>query len=205
MRFEGFRVTNFRNVLDSGWIPANRITAFVGQNEAGKSNLFEALYCLNPIDDATYDLDEDWPVDKWDGRKEAKGKLVCQANFTLSTDDITALFDEAAVAVEESDDNEGGAGGAAAEKTFSLPSSVTVTLNRWYGYSTGFSIRGFTDGVLDDEKAKAWAKANVPKFVYIRDYEMSGAQIELDQLKQRLDNVGGQRHRLSHEGLCCKL
>ena len=199
MRFEGFRVTNFRNVLDSGWIPANRITAFVGQNEAGKSNLFEALYCLNPIDDATYDLDEDWPVDKWDGRKEAKGKLVCQANFTLSTDDITALFDEAAVAVEESDDNEGGAGGAAAEKTFSLPSSVTVTLNRWYGYSTGFSIRGFTDGVLDDEKAKAWAKANVPKFVYIRDYEMSGAQIELDQLKQRLDNVGGQRHRLSHE------
>jgi hypothetical protein len=52
---------------------------------------------------------------------------------------------------------------------------------------------------LDAEKAKAWAKANVPKFVYIRDYEMSGAQIELDQLKQRLDNVEGQRHRLSHE------
>lgn len=64
MKFEGFQVTNFRNVIDSGWINANQITAFVGQNEAGKSNLFEALYCVNPIiEEADYNLNEDWPVD----------------------------------------------------------------------------------------------------------------------------------------------
>ena len=60
MRFDGFQVKNFRNILDSGWIEANKITAFVGQNEAGKSNLFEAIYALNPIiPGANYSPDED--------------------------------------------------------------------------------------------------------------------------------------------------
>lgn len=199
MKFEGFRVSNFRNVLDSGWIAANRITAFVGQNEAGKSNLFEALYCLNPIDDATYDLDEDWPVDQWEGRKDAKGKLVCQATFKLNSDEITDLYNEAAAAVEATDEDGGGGQELSSDDEVELPTAVTVSLNRWYGYATGFYVRGFAEGVLDDEKAKAWAKVNVPKFVYIRDYEMSGAQIELDQLKERLDNAGGKRHKLSHE------
>ena len=199
MRFEGFKVTNFRNVIDTGWIPANQITAFVGQNEAGKSNLFEALYCLNPMDDATYDLDEDWPVDKWEGRKDAKGKLVCQASFTLTADEIVALHEYASAPGEESDDSQGGEEETAAAVAVALPTNVSVSLARWYGHATGFGISGFADGVLDDDKAKAWAKANVPKFVYIRDYEMSGAQMELDQLKHRLDNVGGVRHQLSHE------
>lgn len=55
MRLSRFRVKDYRNILDSGWITVNQITAFVGQNESGKSNLFEALYCLNPIvSSATY-------------------------------------------------------------------------------------------------------------------------------------------------------
>lgn len=48
MRLSKFKITNYRNILDSGWIITTKITAFVGQNEAGKSNLFEALYCINP-------------------------------------------------------------------------------------------------------------------------------------------------------------
>lgn len=92
MKFEGFQVTNFRNVIDSGWINANQITAFVGQNEAGKSNLFEALYCINPIiEEATYDLNEDWPVDNWQGRKEADGVRVCHARFSLTPEEIAKL------------------------------------------------------------------------------------------------------------------
>lgn len=193
MKFDGFRVTNFRNVLDSGWIAANQITAFVGQNEAGKSNLFEALYCLNPMDDASYDLDEDWPVDQWDGRKDAKGKLVCKAKFVLDADEIADLHEKAA-ATNGSEENEDDA----EQEGIKFPTSASISLSR-YGCATSFFVCGFEDGVLDEDKAKEWAKAHVPKFVYIRDYEMSGAQIELDQLKQRLDNAGGQRHRLSHE------
>lgn len=195
MRFEGFQVTNFRNILDSGWINANQITAFVGQNEAGKSNLFEALYVLNPIiPGAAYNLDEDWPVDQWQGRKDAKGKLVCKAQFSLSSEEIEDLAEAALIQVEIADGND-------APPETPLPTSVRVVIYRYYGQPTGFKIHDFVDGTLEAEKAVAWAKANVPKFVYIHDYEMSGAQVELDQLKQRLDNIGGDehRHKLSNE------
>ena len=49
MQLTEFKVINYRNVCDSDWININDITAFVGQNEAGKSNLFEALYRINPF------------------------------------------------------------------------------------------------------------------------------------------------------------
>ncbi|MEO9683263.1 AAA family ATPase, partial [Tateyamaria sp.] len=93
MRIQKFKVTNYRNIIDSDWITTTNVTAFVGQNEAGKSNLFEALYCLNPyVDGATFDPDEDWPVDDWKGRKEAKGTTVCQAYFALEVNEIEQLF-----------------------------------------------------------------------------------------------------------------
>ncbi|SDB71442.1 ATP-dependent nuclease [Belnapia rosea] len=194
MEFEGFQVFNFRNVLDSGWIAANHITAFVGQNEAGKSNLFEALYALHPIiPGAEYNLDEDWPVDQWEKRKDGAGKLVCKAQFALSREEIedlatAALIKAATAEGEESPPPE-------------IPEKACIVLWRGYSAATGFKVHGFAEGALDENKALAWAKANVPKFVYIRDYEMSGAQVELDQLKQRLDGVGGEanRHKLSNE------
>ncbi|VAV83701.1 hypothetical protein MNBD_DELTA01-929, partial [hydrothermal vent metagenome] len=66
MEFKQFRVFNYRNINDSGLIDVNQITAFVGQNEAGKSNLFEALYRVHPFDkNAVYNIEEDWPVDRW--------------------------------------------------------------------------------------------------------------------------------------------
>jgi energy-coupling factor transporter ATP-binding protein EcfA2 len=195
MNFEGFQVTNYRNIIDSGWINANRITAFVGQNEAGKSNLFEALYTLNPIiPGAEYNFDEDWPVDQWEGRKDAKGKMVCTAQFILSAEEIEELAEAALIIPEVKE-------GEVAPQPPTLPEIVRVRLYRWYGYSTKFKVFDFPEGALDEEKAAAWAKANVPKFVYIHDYEMSGTQVELDQLKQRLDSVGGNknRHKLSNE------
>jgi predicted ATP-dependent endonuclease of OLD family len=84
MKLVQFRVQNYRNILDSGPIEVGKVTAFVGQNEAGKSNLFEALYCINPITPEAYKPDEDWPVDQWDGRATANGKEVCSAEFALS-------------------------------------------------------------------------------------------------------------------------
>lgn len=194
MQFEGFQVTNFRNIIDSGWIPANQITAFVGQNEAGKSNLFEALYCLNPIiADATYNLDEDWPVDKWEGRKTANGTLVCKAQFLLSADEISDLAEQALVRPEVAE-------GETPPPAAPLPAEVRIVLHKGYGYKAQFKVHDFPDGALDSDETATWVRANLPKFVYIHDYEMSGAQIELDQLKQRWDTIGrGNRHKLSNE------
>lgn len=198
MKFEGFQVTNFRNVIDSGWITANQITAFVGQNEAGKSNLFEALYCVNPvIEEDDYNLSEDWPVDKWSGRKDADGKLVCHARFRLSDEEVADLASAAAAAqceplVEGVE--------PASMAPVAVPSEAFINLRSYYGCATEFDVEGFPAGALDEMRATAWAKANVPKFVYIHIYDMSGAQIELNQLRDRWDQVGrNNRHQLSNE------
>jgi len=196
MRFVGFRVCKFRNIVDSGWIEANQITAFVGQNEAGKSNLFEALHCLNPIiPNADYLIDEDWPVDQWEGRKDADGELVCTARFELTAAEIVEL---AGAAQSHDPEQEEGADRAPAD-TITFPESASIELNKWYGHPTEFEVQGFPTGFLDETKAVEWATKNVPKFVYIRDYEMSGAQVELDQLRERLNNAGKNRHKLSNE------
>jgi len=50
MQLESFRVQNYRSISDSGEIAVSRITALLGRNESGKSNLLRALQSLNPID-----------------------------------------------------------------------------------------------------------------------------------------------------------
>lgn len=50
MKLLSFRVRNYRSINDSGEISASQITALLGRNESGKSNLLRGLYSLNPID-----------------------------------------------------------------------------------------------------------------------------------------------------------
>lgn len=102
--------------------------------------------------------------------------------FSLDGDEIEALYEYAAIKPEApAEGTEGGEGKSPAEVT--LPREARVSLTKAYGYRTGFRVRGFDDGILDEDKAAEWTQEHTPKFVYIRDYEMSGAQIELDQLK----------------------
>ena len=199
MRLDRFKVTNYRNILDSGWINITNVTAFVGQNEAGKSNLFEALYCINPFVDAQYDSTEDWPMDDWPGQKDSAGKRVCEAYFTLDEDDIASLFECAGPASEDAAAEVEGA--VAAEKQeLDLPTAVEVFCTRSYGKTTDFAVLNAEDLGLDKAKAAEWAKTNAPKFVLIHDYEMSGTRVELNELKARWDQVGKEnRHLLSND------
>ena len=50
MRLQSFRVRNYRSIDDSGDVTVSRITALLGRNESGKSNLLRALHSLNPIE-----------------------------------------------------------------------------------------------------------------------------------------------------------
>ena len=91
-----FKVTNYRNVRNSGWITVNDISAFVGQNEAGKSNLFEALYRINPfVSNEAYNIDEDWPVDHWSNMDPSA--RVCEARFALNAEEVRSLWNTAGV------------------------------------------------------------------------------------------------------------
>lgn len=48
MKLLSFHIQNFRSINDSGPIEVSRITALLGRNESGKSNLLRALQSLNP-------------------------------------------------------------------------------------------------------------------------------------------------------------
>lgn len=48
MRLESFQVRNFRSINDSGKVEVSKITALLGRNESGKSNILKALHSLNP-------------------------------------------------------------------------------------------------------------------------------------------------------------
>jgi len=206
MNLTYFKVTKYRNVLDSGWIDVGDITAFVGQNEAGKSNLFEALYRINPFaPNEKYNIDEDWPVDDW-GNKDPSS-LVCQAKFALTQEEIKSLYEEARkTEPEQAQEGDKNGESAIAEEEnvdLKLPSKATLIGSRTYDAGPTFELATELSTELDDAKVDAWAKVHVPKFVLIQDYGLSGTRIELNQLAERLKNA--KWHELNNEEQTIKI
>ncbi len=182
MKFERFRILNYRNVKDSGWINVNSVTAFVGQNEAGKSNLFEALYRINPFlqQDLNHNVNEDWPIDDWGNKPSGPpvSPIVCEVEFSLSSEEVSNVLVSAKKTPSAESDGE-------SVKT-NTPTSLTLEGRSFYGAAPIFSIPNSIELGIDDDLVNKWAKAHVPKFVYIKQYEISGSQVELDQLAQRI-------------------
>ena len=56
-----FQVLNYRNIDDSDWIPIERVTAFVGRNESGKTALLKALHKFNPAIEEPYKAQREFP------------------------------------------------------------------------------------------------------------------------------------------------
>lgn len=206
MKLMRFKVTRYRNVCDSSWIDVNNVTAFVGQNEAGKSNLFEALYRINPFAPGeTYNIDEDWPVDDW-GNKDTSA-LVCQAKFALDPEEIESLYNEAKLPVPKpKEEVEGAADEGVVEEdevAVELPSELTLIGSRSYKTGPTFAVEGELTKDFDVAKVDAWAKKHAPKFVLIQDYGLSGTQIELNQLAERLKSI--KWHQLTNEEQTIKI
>lgn len=92
MLLKSFRVTEFRSVQDSGWIDAEQITALIGTNESGKTNILLPLWKLNPADEGKIDLKDDLPRDKYHVYREAKPKPVfIYAKYSLLPNEQAAL------------------------------------------------------------------------------------------------------------------
>ncbi|MHA7838724.1 MAG: AAA family ATPase [bacterium] len=95
MRLTAFRVTKFRNIVNSGPIAVdNSVTCLVGKNEAGKSGLLEALYLLNPAYEEKFDVDEQYP--RWLAVSDRRvGDLLdCRpisATFALDEEDLESV------------------------------------------------------------------------------------------------------------------
>ena len=83
MRLKKFRVTSFRSVEDSGWIDVNDVTALIGTNESGKTNLLLPLWKLNPAKEGEIHPTSDFPRRHFTAIRNATRKPVF----------ITAIFE----------------------------------------------------------------------------------------------------------------
>ena len=86
MKLQRFKVTNFRSVIDSGWISVDDVTTLVGINESGKSNILLALWKLNPVSGGKIDVLHDLPVSKLaELRDQLENTCFIEAVFSLDT------------------------------------------------------------------------------------------------------------------------
>jgi hypothetical protein len=60
-----FRIQNYRNIDDSGWIELERVTDLVGRNESGKTALLQALHKFNPATALPYIPQREFPRDRF--------------------------------------------------------------------------------------------------------------------------------------------
>lgn len=82
MRLLKFKVTNFRSVVDSGWIDAERVTALIGVNESGKTNLLLPLWKLNPAQEGEIRPTSDYPKGNYAAVRAAPASFsFIQAEF----------------------------------------------------------------------------------------------------------------------------
>ena len=93
MTLKRFRVTNFRSIMDSGWIDCDDVTSLVGINEAGKSNVILALWKLHPVRDGKIYALHDMPAKEYSSWRSTPEKIVfISADFELDTVLIEYVF-----------------------------------------------------------------------------------------------------------------
>src|SRR6201999_4292778 len=94
MRLIRFKVDNFRSVVESGWIDAERVTALIGVNESGKTNLLLPLWKLNPAREGEIRPTSDYPK----GNYAAVRQNPSAFNFITAEFEISELAADMALA-----------------------------------------------------------------------------------------------------------
>jgi AAA15 family ATPase/GTPase len=165
-----FKVTNFRSVMDSGWIDCDDVTTLIGINEAGKSNLLLALWKLNPArkeGEATIDPQHDMPNSKFSTwRNELNKHCFIRASFELD-DESTSVLSENGIEIKD---------------------VVAIEICRYF--NGGYIIyRVLNTGVrqrVESDLHKV-VLGELPSFVYYSNYNNLDAQIYLPHAVDRLE------------------
>ncbi len=187
MKLKKFRVTNFRSVTDSGWIDASDVTALIGENEAGKTNLLLPLWKFNPSGNGEISLLDDMPRSRYAEMRKNPGDydfIECVFDLNKRERDAAERF------------------GADRAKTETL--SVVRDYEGRYGWSFCDDETFDLDGALesiddpapeDDQEASAPKsppslsvvfRELLPKFVYYSNYGNLDAQIYLPRVVEDL-------------------
>lgn len=76
LKLKKFRTQNFRSINDSGWVDLDDVTALIGINESGKSNLLLSLWKFNPAREGEIDPVPDYPRDRYNEIRAMEVKPV---------------------------------------------------------------------------------------------------------------------------------
>lgn len=99
MKLISARVTNYKNIIDSGDFTLDDVTCLVGKNQSGKSTLLQALYRLNPVEKGLYgfNYESDYPKEgateysKGMDRDDSVPDAVVAGRFALDDEDMEAI------------------------------------------------------------------------------------------------------------------
>jgi len=84
VRLVQFQVKDFRSVADSGWMGVDDVTALIGVNESGKTNLLLPLWKLNPAREGQIEPTSDYPKPKFgEIRADPGAYWFIEAEFVL--------------------------------------------------------------------------------------------------------------------------
>lgn len=186
MKLKQFRVTNFRSVTDSGWLDVSDVTALIGENEAGKTNLLLPLWKFNPTAAGEISLLDDMPRSRYaEMRGEPYSHRFIYCRFELDSDDIK-IAEEYGVELEEGATviarrNFGGGYG------FEFPDAPDV--NFIDTYNPALEKPAETEGEEPDKGPSLWRRYvnRLPNFVYYSNYGNLDDQIYLPHV---VENMG---------------
>ena len=102
MKLISARVTNYKNIIDSGEFTLDDVTCLVGKNQSGKSTLLQALYRLNPVEAGLHEFNYESDYPKASATEYSKGMdstdrvhdVVVSGRFALDGEDLEALGSE---------------------------------------------------------------------------------------------------------------
>ena len=95
MTLKRFRVTNFRSIDDSDWIETEDVTALIGTNEAGKTNILLPLWKFNPAKEGEIVPTADYPRKNYSTlRNETPKPTFIRTIFEVDDELAAKLADE---------------------------------------------------------------------------------------------------------------
>jgi predicted ATP-dependent endonuclease of OLD family len=86
MILKKFKIENYKSIIKTEWIEIDKLTVFVGKNEAGKTTILKALHKLNPHSPEPFTINEDWPRGNRKGR--SLDNIVVSTIFETSNEII---------------------------------------------------------------------------------------------------------------------
>lgn len=167
MKLKQFQVYNYRSINDSGLIEVSELTALLGRNESGKSNILRALHSLNPASGfLALNKNKDFPRHR---------RLEECRDDTLVVSTIWEL-----------DDTDRG---ALAELWSRAGSATTVTINRYYGAERSVHFSGVVAQEFDSKAIAAKVRKIVPAVKAQAEKLEEGQRTALDAAAGRFETA----------------